>query len=234
METATTIGKLTATRRSSTGKEIASKLRARGLVPAVCYGAKAETMALTVDPVALRKALDPGKRQNTVIELTVQSEGQTETERFTVMLKEYQVDPLKRTVLHADFVRVAADQVVQVQVPLILEGKPEGVKTGGTLHQVFRTLPVCCTPDRIPTSISVDVSALNLGDARQVKDLTHLAEGVTVNLPSTQTIALVMTPRKVQEVVEAAPAEGAEGEKAEGEKAEEGEKPERGRKGKEE
>lgn len=234
-----TIGKLAATRRREKGKGVARKLRAKGFVPAVCYGRGAESIPLTVDPVALRKCLDPGKRHNTVIELTV-ADGD-KSELMKVMLKDYQIDTLKRTVLHADFIRLAEGQAVVVSVPLLLEGKPEGVKLGGQLHQVFRELPVSCMPEKIPISVSIDVSALLVGQSVQVKDI-KVDEGVTITLPQNQTVALVITPRKEREEVVAvegavegvaaegeAAAEGAEGEAKEdkGDKADKGEKREK-------
>ena len=92
METAQQIevGKLKAQIRHKTGKSVAHKLRADGYIPAVVYGQKTGSLMLTVDPVALKKALDPGKRHNTVIELSV--EGGDKPEVLTVMLKDYQID----------------------------------------------------------------------------------------------------------------------------------------------
>jgi large subunit ribosomal protein L25 len=214
MNTESTIGKLAATRRREKGKGVARKLRAKGFVPAVCYGQGAESIPLTVDPVALRKCLDPGRRHNTVIDLTITDGDQSE--HMKVMLKDYQIDTLKRTVLHADFIRLAEGQPVQVQVPLLLEGKPEGVKLGGNLHQVFRELPVSCMPEKIPTSLSIDVSALLVGQSMQVKDL-KIEEGVTINLPLSQTVALVMAPRKEREETVAVEGAAVEGEPVEGE-----------------
>jgi large subunit ribosomal protein L25 len=128
------------------------------------------------------------------------------------------------------------DQVVDVSVPLKLTGRPEGVKRGGTLHQVFRMLPVKCTPDKIPVSISGDVSALDLNEGISIKDL-EVPPGVKINLPQQQTCALVMAPRKVLEdeleeeaAAEAAAEEGKE-EGKEGEKGEKGEKAPEGKEG---
>jgi large subunit ribosomal protein L25 len=210
MESTSTTGKLTAQRRTTKGKEQAAKLRQKGLIPAVCYGGGGESIPLAVDPVALKKALDPAKRRNTFIELMVE-DGKS-SERLSVMVKNYQVDPLKLTLLHADFIRVAEDEVIDAAVPLLLTGKPEGVKVGGNLHQVFRTIPVRCIPQRIPVSMTLDVTALNIGDSLRVKDLAAMSEGVTIALPPNQTLALVMAPRKVAEVAaEAVAVEGAEG-----------------------
>jgi len=218
-QTQTTIGKLSAAVRSTSGKGNARKLRDRGLIPAVVYGKDMESVPLTVDPAELKKALDPAKRTNTVIDLMIEDQGKTEL--VQVMVKDYQVDTIKQTVLHADFIRVAIDQLVDVRVPLVLEGRPEGVKLGGTLHQVFRTLPVQCTPAQIPAGLSIDVSALDLNDSLQVKDLS-LPEGVKIGLPESQTIVLVMAPKRatLEELEAAEGAEGAEGEAEEGKEGE--------------
>jgi large subunit ribosomal protein L25 len=170
METQSSIGKLSATRRQEKGKGLARKLRAKGLIPAICYGQKHEAISLVVDPSELRRALDPARGQNTVITLAIEHEGKTE--QLTVMLKEYQLDSLTQTLLHADFMLVSLDQIVDVTVPLDLLGKPEGVKLGGTLHQVFRKLPVSCKPGDIPSALQADVSALELNEGIQIKDLT--------------------------------------------------------------
>ncbi len=214
METSGTIGMLKAELRNGRGKELAAKLRQKGLIPAVCYGGKEPPLSLAVDPAQLKRALDPAKRKNRLIKLTIEG-GKTEH----VMLKDYQVDDLKQVVLHADFMRVGLDQVIEVAVPLKLVGKSEGVKLGGTQHQVFRTLPVRCVPEKIPTEFEIDITPLQIGQSLQVKHL-QVPEGVKVGLPENQTIALVMAPRKVEEAAAvaaepgaegAAPAEGAEG-----------------------
>lgn len=221
-----TVGQLRATIRRSTGKGIARKLRASGQIPAVLYGKGEGSVSLTLDPLELKKALDPAKRRNTVINLTIEDEGKSEA--VTAMLKDYQIDTLKQIVLHADFVRVSMDQEIVVAVPLILDGKPEGVKLGGTLHQVFRELQVTCKPDDIPTSIRADVSAMELNDTLRVRDLALM--GAKISLPDNLTIALVMAPKAVAEEVavvgevEAAAEEGVakEGEAKDAKPAKEG------------
>ena len=205
------VGKLEARIRRDHGKGYAHKLRQAGRIPAVCYGGGEEPIALALDPKALKDALDPEKRQNTVITMTIKGDGAER--QLTVMLKDYQTDPLKNTVLHADFVRVDLTKEIKVTVPLLLTGKAEGVKVGGILHQVFRMIDVACLPDRIPTKLEADVSALNIGDALKATDI-KVAEGARVLLDPKQSVAVVVAPKeeKVEEVaaVEGA-VEGAEG-----------------------
>jgi len=219
METGTeeyTVGKLTADTRTRTGKGVARKLRVDGKIPAVVYGKGTQSVALTVDPVALKRALDPGKRQNTVIDLTILDQGQSR--EVKVMLKDYQIDTLKQVVLHADFIQISMDQEIEVSVPLLLEGKPEGVKFGGTLHQVFRELQLRCKPADIPAAITYDVTAMQINDTLRAKDLA--LQGAKISLPENLTIALVMAAKAVVEetttVAEEAVVEGAakEGEPA--------------------
>jgi large subunit ribosomal protein L25 len=212
MATDVTIGKLTATRRNSIGKKITRKLRATGKLPAVCYGKKQGSIPIVIDPAELTKAADPQRGRNTVFDLVIQDGDKSE--ELKVMLKEYQVDSIRQTLVHADFIRVSMDEDVQVDVPLELTGKPVGVKTGGNLHQVFRTLPVKCRPANIPSSLSIDVTPLQLGDSLSVSDL-ELPPGIEVLYPENQTIALIMAPRALIEAT-AATEEEAEGAAEEG------------------
>ena len=87
------------------------------------------------------------------------------------MLKELQIHPLQRRTLHADFYEVSMDEMVIVEVPVHLIGKSEGVKVGGILEQVLRTIQIQCLPGDIPKGIDVDVSPLKIGDSIHVKDL---------------------------------------------------------------
>ena len=204
------VGKLEVRIRKDHGKGYAHKLRQAGKIPAVCYGGGEQPLSLALDPKALKDALDPEKRQNTVITMTVKGDGSDR--QLTVMLKDYQTDPLKNTVLHADFVRVDLTKEITVTVPLVLTGKAEGVKLGGIMHQVFRMIDVACLPDRIPTKLEADVSALNMGDALKAAEI-KVSEGVRVMLDPKQSVAVVVAPKeeKAEEVAAEGAVEGAEG-----------------------
>ena len=207
----TTVGQLDVTYRSQIGSSAVRKLRQKGLTPGICYGKDAEPMAIAFDSKALKRALDPEKRTNTLITMKVSGDGAAAQE-ITVMLREWQEDALRGDVLHADFVRVRLDKEVHVEVPIVLTGKAEGVKLGGTLHQVYRSLAIACTPDKIPTKIEVAVDALDMGDALHVSDLKR-PPGVKPQLDSGTTICTVTAPKAEKAAAEtageAAPAEGA-------------------------
>jgi len=214
-------GQLQATHRTGTGKSVTRKLRAAGRIPAIVYGKGGEPVLISLDPVELIKALDPDKRSNTVIGLSISGEGKG-PEELTVMLRDWQTNTQRGDVTHADFVRVKLDQDVHATVPLVVIGKAEGVKLGGTLHMVIRSLEIACTPDKIPVKIEVNVEKLGMGDSIKVGDLT-LTAGVRPLVEATQTVCVVTIPKaeKVEAEAEApvegaaaAPAAGAEGAKA--------------------
>src|SRR5262245_23881632 len=127
-----------------------------------------------------------------------------------VMLRDWQKDALRGQLTHADFVRVRLDQDVHATVPLVIVGKAEGVKAGGVMHQVFRSLEIACTPDKIPTKIEVNVEKLGMGDAFHVREL-QLSPGVRALIDGSQTVCVVTAPHveKAPAEAEAAAVEGA-------------------------
>jgi len=182
--------KLDAQVRNQAGKSAARRLRQEGQIPAVAYGKELATVSLAVPPKGLTEILKSELGQNTVVELGIAG-----GKKLTVLLREYTVHPVTRELLHADFVSISLDQPVDVEVPFICKGKAAGVVLGGILRQVYRRLPIRCLPEKIPTLLEHDVTALNLGDHVKTSDLT-LPEGVTVRLPADQTVAGVVAPDK--------------------------------------
>jgi large subunit ribosomal protein L25 len=132
-----------------------------------------------------------------------------------VILKEYQREPLKGQILHADFYEVALDKKLEVKVHLELSGVPVGVKTqGGILDFVTRELEVECLPADIPEKVVIDVSNLELNKHFRVSDL-KLSDKVTILTGSDVVIAHVVVPRAEEEVAPAAEAAAATPEAAE-------------------
>jgi large subunit ribosomal protein L25 len=200
------VGKLTATQRSGFGKIAVRKLRNQGLIPAVLYWGGRESRSLTVDPKHLQAALDPQRKANTLIDLTIAADGGGE-EHLNVMLHDYQYHPVTRDLLHADFIRVELDKPVQAKIPVRTEGRAQGVQMGGLLNQVFRKIPVECTPEKIPPEIVIDVTDINIGDAVQISDIS-LPEGVRAMLPPEQTVVLCVGGRGGGDATESAEGEG--------------------------
>ena len=212
---------LTAEIREGVGKEKAKKLRLKGLIPAIFYGPRAQTIPLVIDSKELAKALQTEAGENVLIDLDIRKGPQSD--RKVVMLKDIQVDPLQRATLHTDFYEVTMDEMVTVEVPVHLVGKPEGTKVGGILEQVRRGIRVQCLPGDIPKSIDIDVSALNIGDSIHVQEIS--VEKAKIISETNFTIATVVPPAVEEKVAEAVAPEAVEGaevkEKEEGEEEKE-------------
>ncbi len=212
---------LSAEIRGETRKGAARKLRAKGKIPAIFYGPRTNTIPLVVDPKELSKTLQTEAGENVLIDLDIRKGDQSD--RRVVMLKDLQIDPMERAILHADFYEVTMDVMVTVEIPIHLTGKAEGVKVGGILEQVRRSLEIQCLPGDIPKSIEVDVSALKIGDSIHVREIQ--LEKVKILSDPGMTVATVVPPvAEEKKVVEEVPAEGAEAVEAAEEKKEKEEK----------
>jgi large subunit ribosomal protein L25 len=176
--------------RTETGKNANRRLRAQGLIPGVVYGAKKEAPAhVAVSPKAIAGVLRSASGENTLFDLELAGT------RRKVILKDYHIQPLHNTLLHADFYEVALDKVLTLTVHVELQGVPVGVKTqGGLLDFVTRELEVSCLPADIPEKIAVDVSELALGKHVRVSDLQP-PKGVTFLTEGDIVVAHVVTPR---------------------------------------
>ena len=202
--------------REGKGKEEARRLRNQGLIPAVVYGQRAETIPVTLNPQELAKVLHGGAGERTLINLTIEGLQDGPITK-TVILKEKQVDSLKRNWLHVDLYTIAMDEEINVGIPVRIVGKAAGVTVqGGILEQVLREIEVKCLPSDIPSSIDVDVSALEIGDSIHVAEIT--LEKAKILADPGQTVVTVVPPKEevvvaVEEVVEGEVAEEAAEEK---------------------
>src|SRR5881397_3801501 len=159
---------LEATTRETFGKNEARRTRREGKVPAVVYGGDGkEATPIAVLPKALLKILHSDSGQNTLIALKLAGAGDTR-----VLVKDFQLDPVTRQVLHADFYRVAMDKLLQVTIPIIVHGEPKGVKQqGGVLEFIRREIEIEVLPADIPENVDVDVSELMLHQGVRVRDI---------------------------------------------------------------
>jgi large subunit ribosomal protein L25 len=214
--------------RTEKGKEAARRLRSQGLIPAVVYGHREEAIPVTLNPQKLSKALRGGAGERSLIKLTIEGLQDGPLTK-TVILKEKQVDPVKRTLLHVDLYTIAMDEEIHVSVPVHVEGKAIGVEQGGVLEQVLREIEVECLPGDIPPRIDVDVSSLDIGDSIHVGDITLAKAKILVD--PEQTLVTVVPPTVYEEpVVEE---EMAEEEEVEGEEEKKEEKEEAAEEGSE-
>jgi large subunit ribosomal protein L25 len=215
---------LKAVKRERTGKGAARKARAENKVPAIIYGQGMEPVAVEVDRRELVGAFHTDAGLNVL--LTIQVDGQS----TTALARDLQRDPLRGTLLHADFVKVDLKQEVEVEVPVHIVGEAAGVKEGGVIEQPLFQLHVRCLPTNVPESIDADVSRLAIGDSLKVADLATGKDFVILNDPDSS-VASVVAPvseaeLEAMEAAATAPVEGeepVEGEVPEEEAAPEGE-----------
>ena len=181
--------KLTAERRSDAGKGVARKLRAAGRVPGVVYGHGREPQSLSLNARELEKLLSSIAAGSTVVELSL---GNATT---NTLIREVQRHPFKKQILHVDFQELVAGETMKVNIPLVLVGTPESVRSGGgVMDQTMRELSIEVDPSNMPNHIDVDVSGVAIGHSIHVRDLV-LPAGVTVLTDADATVVVVAQSR---------------------------------------
>lgn len=184
---------LEVTRRETTGKEVAKKLRRDGKVPAVVYGGHREPVAITVDRKTVSELIQ--KSEHGIRSVFLLKMAGSDQQRHA-MIKELTIDPISRKMKHIDFVRVIMDEMVKVTIPVHVIGTALGVKEGGLLDFQVRELHVECLPNAIPDSIDVDVTPLTGHEYFRIKDL-KLPDGVRV-LDDEERVVVGVTHAKVE------------------------------------
>ncbi len=184
-----------ATARETRGKNEARRLRVQNLCPAVVYGAGKEPVAVAVSPKEIHKIIHSASGHNTIFNLDIQG-----GENTPVMIVDWQRDPVKSNLLHADLLRIDLTKRIRVKVAVHLHGEPIGVKQmGGSLEVVNREIAIECLPDDIPDAFNVEIAAMNVGDALRAGDV-----------PLTGSMELTENPELVIAHVVGAKAEAAE------------------------
>lgn len=197
---------ISATSRDGVGKGPTRRLRTKGMIPAAVYGEGVEPAAVAVSAKDIANILRSDTGHNTIFKLAVP--GTEGGEPATVIIKDWQVDPVKGRLLHADLLRLSMTTATRVRVRIETQGEPVGVKLeGGILELQMRELEVECLPGDIPEDIEVDVSGLNIGDHVTVADLVYDREKIKIFVDPHQIVAGVLAPR-IEEVAVAAPVEG--------------------------
>src|SRR5438046_6517335 len=193
MATVTESNVLEAQPRTPGNKNEARRVRRGGKLPGVLYGAGKEALSLTLDPRQVTRILHSATGHNTIFDLALNGE------RKKAMIVDWQYEQIKGALLHIDLKRIAMDQKLKVNVPIMLKGEAAGVKQqGGILEQVLRELEVECLPSDIPNSIEADVTELVFGRVLRVADLPH-SEKLRFLTDADQTVAHI-TAGKEEEV----------------------------------
>jgi large subunit ribosomal protein L25 len=206
METFTVEGKI----REGRGKGPARRTRLTGMVPAILYGGKKDSISLSVNAKHVARILRSETGHNTIFTVRV-ADGAAEK----AMVKDWQVDPVSGSLLHVDLFRIAMDVRMRVRVPVHTFGEPQGVKMqGGIFEMVTREVEVECLPADIPEEFKVDVSEMLIGKQLRAGDLPFDRERVKLLTDPTRVLAHVVILKKEEEpapeaavAAETAPAE---------------------------
>lgn len=214
--------KLKAEPRNEIGRSAARRLKAKGVIPAVVYGGKEKSQPLQVSARDISAMLSHASGENILVELEIAGAKASRT----ALLQEVQHSPLGDEILHVDFHAISMDEKIEASVPLEPLGIATGVKNfGGLLDQNIRSLTVECFPKDLPDKITVDVSALNIGDSIHVRDIklpSGVVAKVNVDLTAFSVAAPVAEEEPVTPEAEAAAAAGPEVITAKKEEGEEG------------
>ncbi|HUV14615.1 MAG TPA: 50S ribosomal protein L25 [Acidobacteriota bacterium] len=179
--------------RKEFGKNPSRRLRVEGKIPGVVYGRGLECVSVVVDSADVFQILSSDSGRNTIFEL------ETDSGRKDVLIKDLQVDPVKESLLHVDFLCIAKDQVMEFQIPVETIGEAEGVKThGGILEVVLREISVECLPGDVPDQIRVDITNVDVGGAIRVSELEIISSKIKV-LSDPEFVVLTVLPPRVEE-----------------------------------
>lgn len=172
--------------REEKGSSVAKRLRRQGYLPAVLYG-KEKKLNVKLPLKNLEKALKVFG-EHSIYNLKINNE------EHQVLIKEIQREPVKEFLQHVDFMEVTSTQTVRVEVEIVLEGEPKGVKEGGIVEYGARQIEIETSVDKIPPFLSCDVSDLEVGQSLTVKDLV-VPEGVKILSPENTLLINVLVPK---------------------------------------
>jgi large subunit ribosomal protein L25 len=194
--------------REAFGKNAARRLRYAGRIPAVVYGDQGPALPVILDPKEVLRVLHTEAGHNAIFNLEIKGKAPAR-----VMLRDWQLDPIKGNLLHVDLVRIGRDHKLKVRIPIHVTGEAKGVKVqGGIFEFALREVEVECLPDDIPEALTIDVTELTIGKNIRVSDLP-LGAKVKVLTDSNRVVAHVVTLKAEEEkpaeevAAEAAPAE---------------------------
>lgn len=189
--------KLNALKRDDLSTAKTKELRKSGQVPSVVYGKDKESKSVAVENIALLKTLrDEGR--NAIITLEIEGDSSVD-----VMLHEYQIDPVKDSLIHVDFYVVNMSEEMEVSIPVRIEGEAAGIKNGGILQQQLHEVLVSVKPANIPDEITIDVTALEIGDAISIAELPKVGTYEYAEEADTVIVSVVPPAAEEEETVSA-------------------------------
>jgi len=195
----TTVRELKATARAKAGKGAARAARREGRVPGVIYGDNKPPQPIALDSSELKQRIFAGRFLTTLYDIDVDGT------KHRVIPRDFQLDPVRDTPIHVDFMRLGENARIRVRIPIhvINSDQSPGVKRGGAVNIVTHTLEVICDADKIPAAIEVDVTGLEINHSRHLRDVA-LPPGVRPLVQAEATLVTVVPPSGYAEEIKAA------------------------------
>jgi large subunit ribosomal protein L25 len=186
--------------RTDSGKGVARKLRAQGIIPGIVYGKGEKPISIVLDHAQFHNVMRKAAGENPLVNLTI--DGRTSDKK--ALIRDMQRDPIDGSVLHIDFQHISLTEKIRVRVPVVLEGVPDGVKNfGGIVNWMVRDLEISCLPTNIPDKFTLDIAPLKIHESLHVRDIK--SENIEILESPEETIVTVIPPTIIKEAV---PAEG--------------------------
>tara|TARA_B100001093_G_scaffold322634_1_gene307849 strand:- start:13 stop:708 length:696 start_codon:yes stop_codon:yes gene_type:complete len=161
--------------REDQGKGASRRLRHKGKVPAIIYGAGRPPRSLMFDQNKVLKRLESESFYSSILNIKVGEKSQS------AILKDLQRHPAKHIIMHMDFQRIVEDEEIRMNVPLHFLGEEvaPGIKEGGSISKLINDVEISCLPKNLPEFLEVDVSKLELDEMLHLSDI-KLPEGVEI------------------------------------------------------
>ena len=207
--------KINAEKRDLGKRSDLTELRKEGFIPGIIYGAGQEGIKIAFNARDYIREYKKSIGAVAFFDITVDGK------IYKTFIKEKQIHPLTREIVHIDFLELHKGKSITIDVPINFTGEALGIKEGGVFEIIHRVIQVTCLPKDIPDEIKFDISEMNIGDSIHLKDL-DISEEMNTDLSDEITIAILSVPKVVEEVVEEV--EGVEGIEGEGVEGEEGDK----------
>lgn len=190
----TTISAIVAELRDRAGKGAARATRREGLVPGVIYGGKQDPICIAIDPRVIWAELHKPGFKTRLFDVDLGAGG-----KHRCLARDVQFHPVTDQPQHIDLMRVSADAVVHVKVPVHVANadKAPGIKAGGVVSLEMHEVEVTCAPDLIPGEIVIDLTGKDVGFAVHVDEL-GLPAGVTPYHVGAKAAVLTIVPPTVK------------------------------------
>lgn len=179
--------------REKVGKGQARALRRNENVPAVLYGPEIEPVKLSISTKMIESAYKETTKAQILVNLTIVDDQGNDVKQTPAIIKDVQLSPLSKELLHVDIMGIDLSKKVHVNVPVAIVGKAKGVEFGGLLQLIRREIEVYCMPLETPDSIQLDVTGLDIGDSIHVKDIK--VDGIEIPADVNFTVVTIVAPK---------------------------------------